>query len=442
MPMPVLPSAYKYWAFVSYSHTDSAWGERLHRDLETFRFPRSLVNGPSTKDHGVPARFYPVFLDRKELPTAGSLGGTINKALAASHYLIVLGSTRSAQSRWVNQEVLEFQRIGRADRIICILLDGDPRSETGADECLCPALRDEPDGAAATLLDARGLRPEAILPCLLAQLAGVTEDDLKAAQRKRQQKRAALVIGASLALVTLMAALAVSAVLGDRRTRTELAKEGQLQDFVEQIFGGINPETAMDLDKSQARALLDQGAKHLGPLQDQPIVQAELQAMVGECYETIGLFKEASFHEQISYDLRRKILGPEHPDTLGIMQALGVALSNLGKYSEAEALDQKAIEIESRLLGPEDIATITVTQNLAANLTGEGRFPDAEKLDRKSLESKPTCSGPSIRKHFSPRKTWRWSWPTRASIPRRRSWAARRWRSRPASSAPSIQIPP
>ena len=53
----------KYWAFVSYSHKDAAFGRRLHRRLEGYVLPRRLV-GRATARGAVPRKLAPVFRDR------------------------------------------------------------------------------------------------------------------------------------------------------------------------------------------------------------------------------------------------------------------------------------------------------------------------------------------------------------------------------------------
>lgn len=35
--------AYKYWAFINYTHQDKAWADWLHERLETYRIPNRLV---------------------------------------------------------------------------------------------------------------------------------------------------------------------------------------------------------------------------------------------------------------------------------------------------------------------------------------------------------------------------------------------------------------
>src|SRR5436190_262292 len=136
----------KYWAFLSYSHTDKKWGDWLHRALETYRVPRRLV-GKDSRDGKVPERVYPIFRDREELPVSADLGSNINEALQESRYLIVICSPRSAQSRWVGEEIKTFKKLGREDRILALIVDGEPNASEGKpgfkveDECFHEAMR-------------------------------------------------------------------------------------------------------------------------------------------------------------------------------------------------------------------------------------------------------------------------------------------------------------
>ena len=134
----------KYWAFVSYSHHDSRWGRWLHRALENYRVPRRLV-ARSSRDGPIPARINPVFIDREELPTSSSLSGNIDAALASSRYLIVICSPHAAVSTWVNEEIIRFKKAGRADRVLCLIVSGEPNAsdnpQLGELECFPRALR-------------------------------------------------------------------------------------------------------------------------------------------------------------------------------------------------------------------------------------------------------------------------------------------------------------
>ena len=136
--------ATQYRAFISYSHRDAGWASWLHRSLERYRPPKSLI-GTSTAQGEVPKRLSPVFKDRDELPSATDLGVLINAALAGSAAQIVICSPQAAKSKWVNEEILAFKRLGREDRILCIIVAGEPNATDmpgrEAEECFPPALR-------------------------------------------------------------------------------------------------------------------------------------------------------------------------------------------------------------------------------------------------------------------------------------------------------------
>ncbi len=146
-PMVAGDAPFKYWAFISYSHRDRAWGDWLHKALETYRVPSRLRVQPG-RDGALPRRLLPVFRDREELPTSSDLGTAISEALRASRYLVVICSPAAAQSIWVNEEVRAFKRLGRANRIMCLVVEGEPNaSDRGQPEgeCFCPALQHEVD---------------------------------------------------------------------------------------------------------------------------------------------------------------------------------------------------------------------------------------------------------------------------------------------------------
>jgi len=113
---------FRYDAFISYRHAemDKAVAERLHRALETYRVPGPLVK------RGLPRQIKRVFRDREELPTSSNLSDDIQEALRESRYLIVICSPRTPESRWVTREVELFIQLGRGDRILPVLIEGEP----------------------------------------------------------------------------------------------------------------------------------------------------------------------------------------------------------------------------------------------------------------------------------------------------------------------------
>src|SRR5436190_1569592 len=216
----------KYWAFLSYSHTDRQWGDWLHKALETYRIPRRLI-GKQSRDGKIPARVFPVFRDREELPVSADLSSNIEEALRESRYLIVICSPRSAQSRWVGEEIKTFKKLGREDRILALIVDGEPNASDGKegfqpeDECFHEALRyrwsengeanairSEP--IAADAREDKDGRNNAKLK-LLAGLLGVNYDDLKQRDNERRIRRLRFVVAVALLLVSGFGGLSVYA---------------------------------------------------------------------------------------------------------------------------------------------------------------------------------------------------------------------------------------
>lgn len=172
----------RYWAFLSYSHADEAVAARLHRELERYTLPRRL-----RKAHALPARLTPIFRDVEELEAASGLNTRLQDALDESRWLIVLCSSASANSKYVNEEIEYFLKKHGASRILCALVQGEPP------QCFPSALRalnEEPLAA-----DFRpGKEFELSKLKLVAALAGVGFTELRnreAQRRKRQQLIAA-----------------------------------------------------------------------------------------------------------------------------------------------------------------------------------------------------------------------------------------------------------
>jgi tetratricopeptide (TPR) repeat protein len=219
-------SSFTYRAFISYSHRDQTWADWLHKALETYSVPSRLAG--TTTAHGViPRRLNPVFRDREELSSSPELGTKINQALAQSENLIVICSPASATSRWVNEEVLAYKRIGRAGRIFCLIVDGEPNATDlpgrEAEECFCPALRFQLDAngqptnehtepIAADARPGKDGKQNAKLK-LIAGMLDVGFDALKQREQHRRMRRMAMLTATALAVMTVTIVLAIAALI-------------------------------------------------------------------------------------------------------------------------------------------------------------------------------------------------------------------------------------
>ncbi len=225
---------FRYWAFVSYSHQDESWGRWLHRALESWRLPQGLVGAPIAAGV-VPARLAPVFRDRDELPTATDLGQTVSEALRQSWSLVVVCSPAAAASRWVNEEVRAFQRLGRGDRIHCLLVGGEGNDPT---PCFPPALREAAGFGEPVAADVRrgGDGRSAARLKLVAGILGLPYDRLVQRDHQRSYRR---VVAFAAAAVFALAVLATFTLVTLSSRREAEAQRGHAEGLVEFMLGDL-----------------------------------------------------------------------------------------------------------------------------------------------------------------------------------------------------------
>ena len=132
------PAAFKYRAFISYSHADTAQAKRLHRALESFRIDKDLA-GRETATGAIPKALRPIFRDRDEFTAGHVLSDQTQAALDASQALIVICSPASAKSRYVNEEIKLFKSRHAKRPVIPLIVAGKPGDSEL--ECFPPALK-------------------------------------------------------------------------------------------------------------------------------------------------------------------------------------------------------------------------------------------------------------------------------------------------------------
>ncbi|EKO39306.1 MAG: WD40 repeat-containing protein [Solidesulfovibrio magneticus str. Maddingley MBC34] len=237
-------SDYKYFAFISYSHRDKKWGDWLHKAIETYKIPKRLQT-EEQEGNVLPKRLFPVFRDREELPTSADLGEQITGALRHSRFLIVICSPNAARSIWVNEEIKAFKAMGRENRILSLIVDGEPNaSDKPGDEkteCFPEAMRFRVDAEgnltgersepiAADIRPGMDGRQNALLK-LVAGLLGVGFDTLRQRENERRVRRL-MAAGAVMAVLLLaFAGLAWRAWLSEQQALHEKqrAEKNELQ---------------------------------------------------------------------------------------------------------------------------------------------------------------------------------------------------------------------
>jgi len=227
------------------------------------------------------------------------------------------------------------------------------------------------------------------------------------------------------------------------RADTEAATARAINDFLQkdllsqaasatQAGPGRRPDPDI-----KVRTALDRAASRLtGKFSGQPAVEAAIRQTIGDTYWELALYAEAEQQMTRALELRRRVLGAEHQDTLRSAGTLAQVYQSEGKYDAAEALlnkalevhrrlgrgnspeaiaalhtlasiaaesradfaraellDRQVLEIERRVLGESDAVTLATMNNLAAVLARESKYPEAEGLYQKLLEIKRRVQG-------------------------------------------------
>ena len=103
-------------------------------------------------------------------------------------------------------------------------------------------------------------------------------------------------------------------------------------------------------------------------------------------YDSQGRYTEAEPLYQQALEMRKRLLGDEHPSVASSLNNLAALYRSQGRYTEAETLYQQALELWKRLLGDEHPSVASSLNNLAAVYRSQGRYTEAEPLYQQALE--------------------------------------------------------
>lgn len=192
-----------YNAFISYRHhpEDIKVAEQIHRGLEHYRVPKAIRKNNDAKMR--------LFRDKEELPITSNLTDDITRALRNSDFLIVICSTHTKESIWVQREIETFLQTHDHSRVLTVLVNGEPYDTIP--EILCSEERIDPVTGEKNLLpieplscDWRGGKRKAYreeLPRLAAALLGCGYDELRQRERQYRTRRLITVFSVALAAV-------------------------------------------------------------------------------------------------------------------------------------------------------------------------------------------------------------------------------------------------
>jgi serine/threonine protein kinase/Tfp pilus assembly protein PilF len=203
-------------------------------------------------------------------------------------------------------------------------------------------------------------------------------------------------VGVAVAAVAAVLLVAVAAVQAFelRRIRRERDRADRVTQFMTGMFRVSNPSESRGND-IRAREILDKASEDINTgLRQDPELQAQMMHVMGNVYESLGLYSKSEPLLRRALEIRRRALGAQAPETLNSMGNLAEVLEEESRYTEAEKLMRETLDGRRIQLGSEHRDTLTAMSGLAQILNSEGRFPEAEKLNRQVLEAARRVFGP------------------------------------------------
>jgi len=152
-------------------------------------------------------------------------------------------------------------------------------------------------------------------------------------------------VAAAVSAVVLLIAFAATMGFQARRIAAERDRASRqaeaaqrIANFMKGMFKVSDPSQARG-NSITARELLDSASKEIDTgLAKDPETQAQLMDVMGEVYESLGLYPQAQPLLEHALDIQRRVHGPRNPETLKSMNDLGWLLIDEGHYAEADKL--------------------------------------------------------------------------------------------------------
>ncbi len=250
-------------------------------------------------------------------------------------------------------------------------LDGD------LDNIVLKALEKEPERRYSSVRDLRG-----DLERYVRGLPVSARKPTLGYRAGRFVRRHAAGVATAAVLVLLLVGYAVTVTVQRQRVAAEAARTEQLKEFLASLFVQANPGVSKGADPT-ATELVEAGAGRVeAELAGQPDIQAEMMALLGEVYGTLGRYDLAAEQLESALAIQRRLHGSVHPDAVRTGRLLAEILHYEGRYAEAEGLMRDVIAARRHLYGTNSVEVAVTLNDLGDLLHSRGELIRAERVLR------------------------------------------------------------
>lgn len=377
---------FDYEVFFSYRHKnlDNIITQKTFHYVEDYRLPASLRR----KGYQEIRR---AFRDTEELPVSRVLSDTIDKALRSTNCLIVVCSTDTPSSEWVDREVETFIELGRAEHVYPLLISGDPEIS------FPPCLKRVPD-IMERVIDIRTpgnpvkkmiAKEDTELLKVIADVTGCPLPELQREHKLRKARRFAAGAAAAAAIFFLAGAVSLGLMNLARnyRDQAQAAERSSMQVLEELTYGLPDKLTGVPGAYSKISGILKDNASQINEILLLSPDETGAQYQVAANYEklatamgVLGSFEEAVDYQQQAIRLYESLC-PADGDMGPLASArnnYGKILNAAGRFEEAAAAFQEAIALRKES-GEDPMELAAMLTNAGANAVNLGQ--DAEAVE-------------------------------------------------------------
>lgn len=375
---------FEYDIFLSYRHKsmDSLITQKTFHFVEGYRLPAALRRRGYKDIHRA-------FRDTEELPVSRILTDTIDNALRSTHSLIVVCSTDTPSSEWVDREVSTFIELGRAEHIFPLLISGDPEVS------FPPSLKQVPD-IMDRVMDIRtpGNPVRKMIakedPELLKIIADVTGCPLRELQREhslRKTRRFAARAAAAAAAFLLVGAVSLGLMhrAQNYRDQARAAERSSMQVLQELTYSLPDKLTGIPGAYSKISGILEENARQINEIlllsTDKTTAQYDVAAnfeKLATAMGVLGSYSEAADYQQQAIDLYFPLCqaSGDYAPLASAKNNYGNVLNAAGRYEEAAQAFQEAIALQREIPG-DRVTLAAMLSNAGANAINLGLEEEA-----------------------------------------------------------------
>ncbi|MBR0352690.1 MAG: tetratricopeptide repeat protein [Oscillospiraceae bacterium] len=373
---------FDYDVFFSYRHRplDGEITQKSFNALESYKLPRGIrIQGFEDIRRA--------FRDTEELPVSRILTDTIDNALHSCNCLVVVCSTDTPSSEWIDREVSIFIEIGRAERIYPLLISGDPEHSFPPSLKLVPDIADRIMDIRTEGNDVKKMMAKADTELLkvIAGITGCEHADLLREHQLRRSRRIATRAGGAAAVLLAVTGISLGLMRMAGNYRDEAARREQasmrilseltysLPDHLSNVPGAyVKIADILRGNTEDINAILSLSSNK----EAAEFEAAANYAKLATAGIVLGQYEDALSYEDKAIEIYRVLADSGYP---GGLEALASAYNNRGKtanaagrYQEAEADYRKAAELLETIADPDPILAVMTAMNAGANYSDLG----------------------------------------------------------------------